>query len=114
MSERPKAAVIVNPAARKDGAVRRWPAIRAELARRLAPFEPRFAEAPGRAAALARATANELSGAHAYHPRIRISRGTSFRFESEVDTLVDLDGETVGRLPLEVSALPRAFNVGAV
>jgi YegS/Rv2252/BmrU family lipid kinase len=313
MRERLKAAVIVNPAARKGGAGRRWPAIQAELARRLAPFEPRFTEAPGHATALARAalaeglrrvvavggdgtvnetlnglldsngrlraadavlcpvpagTANELcralgylddplraveaaagprtravdlmrlrcqgldgrpvdrfgylivslgaaatisyrtsqsrwlkklgevayllmtplvtlgyrhrqvsiaidgvaqgrrrlfaamvantenagggmklmpgakfddgvldliemgdisrlsvlfnimaklySGAHVHHPKIRISRGTSFRFESEVDTLVDLDGETVGRLPLEVSVLPRAFNVGAV
>ena len=52
------------------------------------------------------------SGAHVRHPKVRISQGTSFRFDSAVDTLVDLDGETVGRLPLEVSVLPRAFNVG--
>ena len=52
------------------------------------------------------------TGAHVHHPKVRISRGTSFRFDSAVDTLVDLDGETVGRLPLEVSVLPRAFNVG--
>ena len=31
MSERPKIAVIVNPAAHKGGAARRWPAIQAEL-----------------------------------------------------------------------------------
>jgi len=30
------------------------------------------------------------------------------------ETLVDLDGETVGRLPLDVSVLPRAFLVGTV
>ena len=42
-----------------------------------------------------------------------VSQGASFRFESAVETLVDLDGETVGRLPLEVSVLPRAFSVGA-
>jgi YegS/Rv2252/BmrU family lipid kinase len=53
------------------------------------------------------------SGAHIHHPKVRTSRGTSFRFESEIETLVDLDGETIGRLPLEVSVLPRAFNVGA-
>ena len=53
------------------------------------------------------------SGTHVHHPRIRMSRGTSFRFESDVETLVDLDGETVGRLPLDVSVLPCAFNVGA-
>lgn len=52
------------------------------------------------------------SGAHVGHPKVRVSQGTSFRFESEVETLVDLDGETVGRLPLEVSVLPRAFAVG--
>ena len=54
------------------------------------------------------------SGAHVHHPKVRISRGTSFRFEAAVETLVDLDGETVGVLPLEVTVLPRAFRVGAV
>ena len=54
------------------------------------------------------------SGAHVHHPKVRASRGTSFRFESRVETLVDLDGETVGRLPLDVSVLPRAFLVGTV
>ena len=53
------------------------------------------------------------SGDHIHHPKVRVSHGTSFRFESDVETLVDLDGETVGRLPLEVSVLPRAFYVGA-
>ena len=54
------------------------------------------------------------SGDHAKHPRVRMTRGKSFRFESAADTLVDVDGETVGRLPVEVSVLPRAFNVGTV
>ena len=53
------------------------------------------------------------SGAHVHHPKARTSRGTSFRFEAEVETRVDLDGETVGHLPLDVSVLPRAFRVGA-
>ena len=52
------------------------------------------------------------SGAHLAHPKVRTSRGTSFRFDSDVETLVDVDGETVGRLPLEVSVLPAAFSVG--
>jgi len=52
------------------------------------------------------------SGAHVLHPRVRQSRGRTFRFESDADTLVDVDGETVGRLPLEVTVLPRAFAVG--
>ena len=54
------------------------------------------------------------SGAHVRHPKVRMSRGTSFRFDSAVETLVDLDGETVGRLPLEVTVLPQAFRVGTV
>jgi diacylglycerol kinase (ATP) len=53
------------------------------------------------------------SGAYVHHPKVRMTRGTSFRFESAVETLVDLDGETVGRLPLDVAVLPRAFHVGA-
>ena len=54
------------------------------------------------------------SGAHVRHPKVRTARGTSFRFQSAVETLVDLDGEMVGRLPLEVTVLPQAFRVGAV
>jgi diacylglycerol kinase family enzyme len=54
------------------------------------------------------------SGAHVHHPKVRTARGTSFRFDSAVETLVDLDGEMVGRLPLEVTVLPQAFRVGAV
>jgi YegS/Rv2252/BmrU family lipid kinase len=54
------------------------------------------------------------SGAHVHHPKVRTARGTSFRFASDVETLVDLDGEMVGRLPLEVTVLPQAFRVGTV
>jgi len=243
MARRLKVAVIVNPAAQKGGAARRWSATQSELAARFGPFEPRFTTAPGHATALARAalaegvrrivavggdgtineilngmldasgrltapdavlcpipagTANELcralghlayparayeaaasdatraidllrvrctgldgrpverfgylivslgaaatishrtsrsrwakklggigplamlttvlpkvySGGHVHHPKVRVSRGTSFRFEAAVETLVDLDGETLGRLPLEVSVIPRGFWVG--
>ena len=38
-----RVAVIVNPAARKGGAQARWPAIQAELAKRLGPVEPLLA-----------------------------------------------------------------------
>ena len=59
MSARPRAAVprvavIVNPAAHKGGAAARWPAIQAELAKRLGPFEPLFTAQPGHATDLAR------------------------------------------------------------
>ena len=49
-----RVAVIVNPAARKGGAAARWPAIQAELAKRLGPVEPLFTQAPGHATDLAR------------------------------------------------------------
>lgn len=54
------------------------------------------------------------SGSHVHHPKVRMTRGTSFRFASDVETLVDLDGETIGRLPLEISVAPCGFFVGAV
>ncbi len=54
------------------------------------------------------------SGGHIHHPLVRMSRGRSFSFEADGDTLVDLDGETIGRLPLDVSVLPQAFSVGSV
>lgn len=54
------------------------------------------------------------SGTHIGHPKVRMMRGRSFRFESDVDTLVDIDGETIGRLPLEVDVLPHAFSIGTV
>jgi diacylglycerol kinase family enzyme len=53
------------------------------------------------------------SGDHVHHRKVRTSRGRTFRFESDVETLVDLDGETVGYLPLEVSVIPSGFCVGA-
>lgn len=62
---------------------------------------------------LTRVLPKVYSGDHVHHPQVSTARGTSFRFESEVDTLVDLDGETIGRLPLEVSVIPRGFFVGA-
>jgi YegS/Rv2252/BmrU family lipid kinase len=53
-------------------------------------------------------------GGHVGHPKVTVSRGKSFAFDSPVDTLVDLDGETIGRLPLDVTVLPQAFRVGVV
>jgi diacylglycerol kinase family enzyme len=67
----------------------------------------------GPLAMLATVLPKVYSGAHIHHPKVRLSRGISFRFESTVETLVDLDGETVGRLALEVTVLPGACRVGA-
>jgi hypothetical protein len=45
--------------------------------------------------ALLRIIPRLYSGTHVHHPKVRLSRGASFAFKSEVETLVDLDGETV-------------------
>ena len=57
-----KTSVIVNRFAHKGGAGLRWPAIEAELEKRLGPFEAQFTQAPGHATQLARAA---LIGARA-------------------------------------------------
>jgi YegS/Rv2252/BmrU family lipid kinase len=62
---------------------------------------------------LTRVLPKVYSGDHVHHPQVSTGRGTSFRFESDVETLVDLDGETVGRLPLDVSVIANGFRVGA-
>jgi diacylglycerol kinase family enzyme len=49
-----KTSVIVNRYAHKGGAGQRWPAIKAELEKRLGPVEPQFTQAPGHATRLAR------------------------------------------------------------
>jgi YegS/Rv2252/BmrU family lipid kinase len=67
----------------------------------------------GPVAMLATVLPKLYSGTHVRHPKVRVSHGTSFRFASDVETLVDLDGETIGRLPLDVSVIPGGFSVGA-
>src|SRR3990167_1139367 len=59
MAEQSRLAVIVNRAANKGGAARRWPAIDAQLKAHLGPFQPLFTEAPGHATELARAAVAE-------------------------------------------------------
>ena len=49
-----KTAVIVNPAAHKGGAAKRWAAIESELKKRLGSFIPQFTNAPGHATELVR------------------------------------------------------------
>ncbi len=68
----------------------------------------------GSLAMLATVLPKVYRGGHVRHPKVRMSRGTSFRFDSSVDTLVDLDGETMGKLPLEVDILPAAIAVATI
>ena len=51
-------------------------------------------------------------GRHIEHPDVRRVAARRMHFDSDIDTLVDVDGETVGRLPLAVSLIPGGFRVG--
>ena len=51
------------------------------------------------------------SGALYSHPKVRHWRGARVRIEGEPETPVELDGEPVGTLPLDVEVIPRALRV---
>ena len=52
-------------------------------------------------------------GGHMAHPSVSLRQGMrSVRLESgEAETLVDIDGETIGRLPATVTVVPNAIRV---
>jgi len=50
-------------------------------------------------------------GAHVGHPKVEFVRAASVRFEGDDDTLVHLDGEPFGNLPLTISVEPLALRV---
>ena len=50
------------------------------------------------------------SGALYSHPKVRHWRAARVRAEAETEVPVELDGEPVGTLPLEVEALPQALR----
>lgn len=52
-----------------------------------------------------------FEGRHIEHPKVSVRHGRRFHVEADAETLVDLDGETVGRLPATVTVLPRALPV---
>lgn len=54
-----------------------------------------------------------FEGRHVRHPKVSVHRGSRFYAESDVETLLDLDGETIGRLPATISVLPKALPVQA-
>lgn len=53
-----------------------------------------------------------FEGRHIEHPEVRRHSGRRFDVSCAVETLVDVDGETVGRLPLRVELIPSGFAVG--
>jgi diacylglycerol kinase (ATP) len=50
-------------------------------------------------------------GAHVGHPKVEFMRAASVQFDGDPDTLVHLDGEPFGSLPLTVRVLPSALRV---
>jgi len=54
-----------------------------------------------------------FEGKHVEHPKVEVISGSSFRINGPASALVDVDGETVGRLPLDLKVLPGALAVRA-
>jgi diacylglycerol kinase (ATP) len=50
-------------------------------------------------------------GAHVGHPKVEFMRAASIQFDGDHATLVHLDGEPFGNLPLTVRVLPSALRV---
>jgi diacylglycerol kinase (ATP) len=50
-------------------------------------------------------------GAHVGHPKVEFLRARSIRFAADDATLVHLDGEPFGSLPVTVTVAPRALDV---
>jgi diacylglycerol kinase (ATP) len=66
----------------------------------------------GRFQALFQVMPRLYDGGHLAHPSVSLRQGMrSIRLESAAETLVDVDGETIGRLPATVTVLPGAIRV---
>jgi diacylglycerol kinase (ATP) len=52
-----------------------------------------------------------LKGKHVGRPGVLHLKGATARVTSPVEMLVELDGEPIGRAPLEVSVVPRVLRV---
>ena len=52
-------------------------------------------------------------GRHVDHPAVELLRATSVQMEGERGTLVHLDGEPFGALPLRIELAPLALSVAA-
>jgi diacylglycerol kinase (ATP) len=50
-------------------------------------------------------------GAHVGHPKVEFVRARSVRFDGEDGTLVHLDGEPYGAIPVRIDVLPKALHV---
>lgn len=53
-------------------------------------------------------------GRHVEHPQVEVVRGRTIEVDGPPMALVDLDGETIGRLPMTATVIPRALTVKAM
>lgn len=64
----------------------------------------------GRMEALA-SSGDIYKGKHIHHPKMKTLRGRRVVASAEATTLIDMDGEQPGRLPITLEVVPRALNV---
>ena len=50
-------------------------------------------------------------GLHVQHPKVEIHRARHIRVESDDVALLDVDGEPLGRCPIDVKVLPNALRL---
>ncbi len=60
---------------------------------------------------MARLSGKIYKGAHLAHPAVEVHRARRVRVESEDEALLDVDGEPLGRCPIDVKVLPGALKV---
>ncbi len=51
-----------------------------------------------------------FEGKHVDHPKVEVRQGRKIRISGDVDSYVDVDGETIGRIPLELEVKPQALT----
>jgi len=60
---------------------------------------------------MARLSGKIYKGAHLAHPAVEVHLARRVRVESEDEALLDVDGEPLGRCPIDVKVLPSALKV---
>lgn len=61
--------------------------------------------------AMTRLSGRIYKGTHIEHPAVEVHRARRVRVESEDEALLDVDGEPLGRCPIDVKVLPGALKV---
>jgi len=51
-----------------------------------------------------------FEGRHVDHPKVEVRHGSKIRVSGDVDSFVDVDGETIGRIPMEMEVKHRALT----